>query len=192
MIFLKRVLFIFALVIVSPLILICILEEYVFGKEKERVFVSCAEILSLNPTLIGTYLRKAFYWATCTDVHRDTHFLLGSMLAHRSNSIGRGVVVGHYSFMGKANIGDNVILGARVSIVSGKYRHGRPGQRIIEQNPTGETGIICIGRNSWIGQDAILLANIGENCTVGAGSVVYHEVADNTTVIGNPARKVNF
>ena len=168
------------------------MEEYIFGKNHERIFISCAELLSLQPTIIGTYMRKAFYWAICTDVSWETHFLLGCILAHRENAIGRQVVIGHYSFMGRVNIGDNVILGARVSIVSGKYQHGRPGQRGTQNGTVTESGAISIGKDSWIGQDAVLLANIGQNCTVGAGSVVFHDIADNTTVIGNPARKVNI
>jgi len=38
----------------------------------------------------------------------------------------------------------------------------------------------------------VIMANIGRNCTVGAGSVVMKDVEDNTTVLGNPARKVNL
>jgi len=94
--------------------------------------------------------------------------------------------------MGRVSIGDNVILGARVSVVSGKYQHGRPEQRRLQMEVVSEGGVLSIGSNTWVGQDAVLLANIGQNCTIGAGSVVYHDVADNTTVIGNPARKVNL
>lgn len=192
MAFAKRVLFILALVFVLPLIIFCWIEEYAFRKNHERIFISCAELLSLLPTIIGTYMRKAFYWATCTNIHWDTHFLLGCILAHRENNIGKGVVIGHYSFMGRVDIGADVIIGARVSIVSGKYQHGRPQERIMRQTAAGESEVIGIGTNSWIGQDAVLIASVGQNCTVGAGSVVYHKIADNSTVIGNPARKVNI
>ena len=191
---LKRLFLVIGLLLVSPLVLITWLEALILGKSHSRIFHSCAEILSICPTIIGTYMRKAFYWSTCTDVSPDAHFLFGSWLAYRENVIRSGVTIGAYTFIGYADIGENVLFGARVSIISGKYQHGRPDQRtgetdgeIIEEHET-----IHIGKNSWIGQDAVLLANIGENCTVGAGSVVFKDVPDNTTVMGNPARKVNI
>lgn len=43
---------------------------------------------------------------------------------------------------------------------------------------------ITIGDNVWIGTGAIILAGvrIGKNAVVGAGSVVTHDVPDNTVV----------
>ena len=189
----KRLIFGLGILAVSPLIIITRLEAIIFGKKQERIFSSCKEILSIFPTILGVYFRKAYYWGVCTEISPDSHFLFGCMLAHRENIIRSGVVIGHYTFIGYADIGENVLFGARVSIVSGKYQHGRPEQRAGQiDDITEENVIIHIGKNSWIGQDVVILANIGENCTVGAGSVVLKDVPDNTTVLGNPARKVNI
>lgn len=190
---LKNLLFILALVVVSPMVLLTYLGILLLNKEGiGRIFCGCAEILSLCPTYIGVYLRKAYYWSTCDNVAPHTHFLFGCMLTHRENSIGQGVVIGQGTYIGYADIADNVQLGPRVSIISGKYQHGRPGERIQNIDLEPEHTVIHIGNNSWIGQNAIIMANIGKNCTVGAGSVVMRDVADNTTVLGNPARKVNL
>lgn len=188
----KRLLFIICLIIALPLILLTWLEAALFNKNTECIFGSCRDILSICPSLLGTYMRKAYYWAVCTNISPDAHFLFGSWLAHRQNIIRSGVVVGHYSFIGYADIEEDVLLGARVSIVSGKYQHGRPAARSHQKQIIEENEIIHIGSNSWIGQEAVILANIGRNCTVGAGSVVFKNVPDNTTVLGNPARKVNL
>jgi acetyltransferase-like isoleucine patch superfamily enzyme len=53
-------------------------------------------------------------------------------------------------------------------------------------------GGITIGRNSWIGARAILIANanIGEGAIVGAGAVVGGDVPPFTVAAGNPARIV--
>ncbi|MEA2030938.1 MAG: acyltransferase, partial [candidate division Zixibacteria bacterium] len=162
------------------------------GNNYERVFNACKEILSIIPTPLGNYMRRAFYWATCTSVSWDTNFIFGSWLAHRNNKIAQRVTIGAYTFIGYADIGENVLFGARVSIISGKYQHGRPDQRVNQKEIENKSEIIKIGRNSWIGQDVVIMANIGENCTVGAGSVVMKDVPDNATVLGNPARKVNL
>ena len=115
------------------MIILTWLEALLFGKDQEVIFGACREFLSLCPSIIGTYLRKAFYWAVCTDVSPDVHFLFGSSLAHRQNIIRAGVVLGAYTIIGYADIEENVLMAARVSIISGKYQHGRPDQRTAQQ-----------------------------------------------------------
>ncbi|HWR82558.1 MAG TPA: acyltransferase [Candidatus Deferrimicrobium sp.] len=188
----KRFLFLVGLVVTSPLILLTLLEGWIVPQRWAPIFGSCREMLAIWPTPLGEYMRLAYYWAICTDVSPNATFLFGSMLARRRSIIRSGVVIGAFSLLGYVDIGENVLFGARVSVLSGKYQHGRPGERHGSELTEGEFQVIKIGRNSWIGQDAVIMANIGENCTVGAGSVVYKDVEDNTTVMGNPARKVNL
>ncbi len=189
---LKRILFVIGLILTLPLIAVTLLEGVLSGNRKEVVFGSCKELLSLVPTTFGQFIRGAYYWAVCRQVSPDACFLFGSMLAHRNVIVRRGVVLGVYTIIGYADIGENVLFGARVSLLSGKYQHGRPGERAENGETSDEYQMIRIGRNSWIGQEAVIMADVGENCTIGAGSVVYKEVPDNTTVMGNPARKVSF
>jgi virginiamycin A acetyltransferase len=188
----KRTLFCICIAIVSPLILVTIVESYLSDGAGEKMFCFSAEFLSLVPGMFGNYLRKGFYWAVCTDISPDTQFNFMSLLAHRENIIKGGTLIGAYTTIGYSNIGENVLFGSKISIISGKYQHGRPSQRINGETISEEHVVVNIGRNSWIGQDSVILANIGENCTVAAGSVVFKDVQDNTTVMGNPARKVSL
>jgi virginiamycin A acetyltransferase len=194
----RRILLLVCALIISPLILLTWLEkllEYnIIGQKRGYVFSACGELLAICPSIIGGFLRLAYYWAVCTRISPDANIAFGCMITHRENMIRAGANLGLYTFVGFADIGENVIFGARVSIVSGKYQHGRPSQRVngIDAEITEENEVIHIGKNSWIGQDVVIMANIGENCTVGAGSVVYRDVPDNTTVLGNPARKVSM
>jgi virginiamycin A acetyltransferase len=189
---LKRLLLLTGLVATSPLIFVTLLEALLFGRKAERVYGSCKELLALCPTLCGQYLRLAFYWAVCTRISPDACFLFGSMVAHRDTLIRGGGVVGTHSIIGYADIGENVLFGARVSVISGKYQHGRPEERSQDGAVSEEYQCIHIGGNSWIGEGALILADVGAGCTVGAGSVVYKEVPDGITVMGNPARKVSL
>jgi acetyltransferase-like isoleucine patch superfamily enzyme len=188
----KKLLFAFGLVLVSPLIVLTWLEALLFGRRSEEIFGSCKEILSLCPTTLGNYLRLAYYWSVCRHVSTGARFLFGSMIAHRDTTIASGVVVGAFTILGYADIGENVLFGARVSLISGKYQHGRPEERAAGNAVSEVYERLSIGRNSWIGQEAILMANVGENCTVAAGSAVYKSVPDGVTVMGNPARKVSM
>jgi len=53
-------------------------------------------------------------------------------------------------------------------------------------------GKIKIGNNVFIGSSSIILLNttIGDNCIIGAGSVVRGNFPDNSVIMGNPAKKV--
>lgn len=49
---------------------------------------------------------------------------------------------------------------------------------------------IYIGDNVFVGADAIILpgTKIGNNCIIGAGAVVAHNIPDNSVAVGNPCR----
>lgn len=188
----KRLFFIIGLLLALPLILVTGLEALFTGGRSERMYGSCKELLSLCPTICGMYIRLGFYWAVCKKISLDTDFQFGSMVAHRDTIIGSGSVIGCYSIIGRAEIGRDVLIASRVSIISGKYQHGRPEERTENGTAEGEYTQIRIGDKTWIGEGALIMASIGSNCTVGAGSVVMKDFPDNSTVMGNPARKVNI
>lgn len=56
-------------------------------------------------------------------------------------------------------------------------------------NP-GKMEKIRIGHNVWIGANAVILKGVelGDNCVVGAGSIVTHSFPENSIIAGNPAR----
>jgi acetyltransferase-like isoleucine patch superfamily enzyme len=53
-------------------------------------------------------------------------------------------------------------------------------------------GKITIGNNVFIGNNCTLLPNtqIGDNCIIGAGSVVRGQFPENSVIVGNPAKVV--
>jgi acetyltransferase-like isoleucine patch superfamily enzyme len=54
----------------------------------------------------------------------------------------------------------------------------------------GIFGKIKLGNNVFIGNNSIILLNttIGDNCVVGAGSVVRGQFPDDSVIVGNPAK----
>lgn len=51
-----------------------------------------------------------------------------------------------------------------------------------------------IGDNCYIGAQAIIIGDvtIGNNDTIGSGSVVVKDIPDNAIVVGNPARIIKY
>jgi serine acetyltransferase len=189
---LKGIAFALAVVLAGPLILLARLEARLFGADCERVFDSCKELLAIVPTPLGDYLRQAFYWGACRHVHPFTRIAFGAILAHRDVEIAKGVVIGSFSIIGCARIGPNVLVAPQVSVLSGKYQHGRPQEREGHRHAELTLDPVSIGAGSFLGQGALILADVGTGATVGAGSVVNRAVPDGATVMGNPARKVSL
>ena len=51
---------------------------------------------------------------------------------------------------------------------------------------------VKIGHNVWIGGNVVILpgVTIGDNCTIGAGSVVTRDIPSSTLSAGNPCRVI--
>jgi virginiamycin A acetyltransferase len=189
---LKRTVLALAWILASPLIVAARVEARLFGPGCERAFSAGKELLAFLPGMPGQYLRLAYYWSTCRNVSPDACFTIGSMLAHRDVAIGEGTVIGAHSILGRAEVGRDVMVAARVSVVSGKYLHGRPSDRARGVLATAETERTRIGDFCWIGENAVIMASIGERCTVAAGAIVVRPAEAASTLMGNPARKVNL
>ena len=176
-----------SLVLVSPLILIVRVEGVVKGRE--GLYNCVGTCLSLIPGTIGSFLRRGFYFGTSKKCSWDVSIEFGSFFAHREVVIGRNVGIGAYSIIGCTEIGDNVLIGSRVSIPSGKYQHLGQNGEVTHEEVRRES--IKIGRESWIGEGAIVLSDVGEKCIVSAGSVVMRPLPNNYMASGNPARLLN-
>ncbi len=153
----------------------------------EQVFVTFGQVLSLLPGMIGSYLRSAYYFAILDQCSWEFHIGFGSYLSHRSVSIGPNVAMGSYCVIGTAAIADEVMIASRVSITSGKRQHIDQWGR-ISSIPRFEK--ITIGKKTWIGEGAIIAANVGNHCIVAAGGVVTEDTPDGHLIAGNPARPI--
>jgi bifunctional UDP-N-acetylglucosamine pyrophosphorylase/glucosamine-1-phosphate N-acetyltransferase len=102
---------------------------------------------------------------------------LGNFGEVKESFLGPGTKMGHFSYIGNANIGKDVNIGAGTITCNydGKGKH-----------PTE------IGDEVFIGSDTMLVAplKIGARSVTGAGSVVTHDVPEDTLVIGVPAKEI--
>ena len=93
----------------------------------------------------------------------------------KDSVLGEGTKMGHFSYIGNADIGQNVNIGAGTITCNydGKNKHHTE-----------------IGDNVFIGSDTMLVAplKIGKNASTGAGAVVIKDVPEDTQVVGVPAK----
>jgi len=172
-----------------PLHISCRLLAVVFPGDE--AFASASQLLCVIPGKLGTYLRAAFYRLACNRTSQEISVGFLTLLSHADTTIETGVYIGPQGNIGMCRIGRDTLLGSGVHILSGKRQHnfsdrGRP---IQEQG--GEFVKISIGEDSWIGNGAIIMADVGKGCVVAAGSVVNNPIADYTIVAGNPARVIS-
>lgn len=152
---------------------------------RDALFHIFSQMLAVMPGLPGVYLRATYYRFALTSSSWEIHVGFGSIFSHRDATVADRASFGSYCVIGHADIGPDVRIGSRVSIPSGKRQHFDASGRLAAVNRFER---VRIGRNTWIGEGAILLADVGENVVVSAGSVVVSEAAPGTIVGGNPAR----
>lgn len=146
--------------------------------------------MALFPGLPGAFLRRGFYSLTLDECSLHCHIGFGSMFSHRFTTVGEHVYIGSYAIIGSAVLGDNSLIGSRASILSGTALHvlGEDGK--WTPYSAERLSQVTLAKNVWVGEGAIIAANIGEGCMVGAGSVVTTNVKPHVIVTGNPARFV--
>ncbi|BAY22219.1 maltose transacetylase [Calothrix sp. NIES-2100] len=84
------------------------------------------------------------------------------------------------------HIGDNVLCAPHVQIYTA-YHPTEPEIRLTGKELAAP---VKIGNNVWIGGSAIICpgVTIGDNTTIGAGSVVVKDIPNNVVAAGNPCR----
>jgi virginiamycin A acetyltransferase len=184
----KNAALIISFVIVSPLIVMSKIEQILLGSEE--LFQTFTQLISLVPGKTGIYLRSAFYRFTLEEYHLSTYILFGSIISKTKTKIKRNCGIGAYSLIGLAEIGENVGIGSRVSIMSGRYQHNF--KNPDEGFNKGDDTYICtrIGKNSFVGEQSVVMADIGESSIVGAGSIVVKPIPPYSIAVGNPAKVV--
>jgi acetyltransferase-like isoleucine patch superfamily enzyme len=160
--------------------------EAVLG-DGERVFSAFAELFSLVPGAAGVYVRQAYYRMTLTRCAADCHIGFGTYFSHRNVFLEKGVYIGNRCTIGMARIERDVTIGSNVDVLSGRRQHHTHRADVPVQRQGGEYVPVRVGHNSWIGNAAVVMADVAGNSVVGAGSVVVHPVPASTMAAGNPA-----
>jgi acetyltransferase-like isoleucine patch superfamily enzyme len=158
----------------------------------ERAFPGWSQALALVPGYLGFYLRRAFYRLTLRRCSADACIGFGTVISHPSTEIGRRVYVGLFCSLGDVTLEDDVLLASYVSVMNGARQHGVDRLDIPMREQPGIWPRVSIGRDSWIGERSVVMADVGKQCVVGAGAVVSKAVPDLAIAVGVPARVSRF
>lgn len=182
----RKLMVIPAAIVAGPLIAVGWLSLKMTGMMAESSL-----ILSRIPFYLGERARLFYYSALLLSVGKGVTFKYGSFCQYRNTRIGNRVMIGYFNAIGMVSIGDSVLMGDNVNILSGLRHHGfdEPSS-LIWDTPSEGRRMISIGSDVWIGSNSVIGNNVGSRCVIGAGSVVAKEVGDHSLVAGNPAKLI--
>lgn len=150
----------------------------------------CWEYNNLRPTLLGE--RNALLQKILGRADADT-FINQPFYCDYGKHIRVGKrFFANFSFTvldeAYVTIGDDCFIGPNVSIYTACHSTD-PTERNTRQEWARP---VSIGHNCWIGGSVTILpgVTIGDNVTIGAGSVVVHDIPSNSIAVGNPASVV--
>jgi virginiamycin A acetyltransferase len=173
-------------ILVSPLVLMYRLEGLLL--KRKEIFYGYSQFLSLFPGLVGNYIRFAFYRMTIASLGDDSCICFGVTLADPGIRIGRRVYIGLWCNLGLCTLEDDVLLATDVHIMSGFSQHGHDDLIMPIREQNGVLLNVRIGRDTWIGNKAVVGNHVGEKCIIGAASLVNHEIPAYSIAVGNPAK----
>lgn len=184
----KSVVRVVALILISPALASYWIRAVLIGRD--RALEASSQTLSLIPGICGQYLRRAFFARTLSHCHPTVTISFGTLFSQCGARLDEHVYVGPRCSLGLVHLERDVLLGAGVHVTSGRHTHGANQVDVPIRNQATTRTLVRIGAGTWIGSGAIVMADVGQNSVVGAGSVVTKPLPDDVVAAGVPARVI--
>jgi virginiamycin A acetyltransferase len=179
-----------ASVVVSPLVASFLVRARLFGRD--RALEGSTQALASLPGITGQYLRNAFLRAALEQCHPSVTVCFGTIFSRAGARIDENVYIGAGCSIGLVHIERDVLIGSGVHLPSGATTHGTGDVDRPIREQQGREQLVRIGRGVWIGSAAVVMADVGHDAVVGAGSVVTRPLPPLVVAAGVPARVVRL
>ena len=148
--------------------------------------------LGQKPGRYGIYLRRNWYKQTLKQCGDNLIVGFGSYIVYPSVEIGNNCAIEENCVVSNCSIGDDVILAANVSIMSGAHQHPVDDLSLKFRDHVNPLSRVRLGDNIWVGTHAVIMSDIGSGAVVAAGAIVTKPVAENAIVAGCPAKLIRY
>lgn len=177
-----------AMICVVPALLSYAVRSAVLGPD--RALEGSTQALSLWPGLIGQYMRRAFLARTLGHCAATATIEFGTIFSQVGARIDEHAYIGPHCHIGLVHIEHDVLIAGGVHVPSGSQTHGIRDATKSIRDQAQQRHLVTIGAGSWIGSGAVVMADVGPNCVVGAGAVVTRPLEPAVVAAGVPARVI--
>lgn len=156
-------------------------------KDRDPAASSFIEILLLYPGLKAVRSHRKAHWFYKHNMPFIARFISQRSAKKTNIEIHPGATIGRRFFIDHGTgvvIGETAQIGDDVTIYQG-VTLGGTGKDIGKRHPTVGSGVMIGAGSKVLGP-----FRVGNNSNIAAGSVVLHEIPDNCTAVGAPARVV--
>lgn len=174
--------------LVAPMMLSFWLRSLLIGRD--RALEGSSQALAFLPGIAGQYVRRAFLGVALAECHPTATISFGTVFSRAGARIEAHAYLGPGCHVGLVHIERDVLIGAGVHLPSGGATHGTDDVSRPIREQSGAQRLVRIGRGSWIGSAAVVMADIGHDSVVGAGSVVTRTIPPLVVAAGVPAKPI--
>jgi len=157
---------------------------------KDRAVEGSTQALAWLPGVTGQYLRRAFLRRALAFCDPTATIEFGTIFSQAGARIDAHAYIGPRCHIGLVHIERDVLIAAGVHIPSGGATHDFSDLSVPIRLQAHHRSMVRIGAGSWIGSASVVMADVGRDTVVGAGSVVTRPLPDYAVAAGSPARVI--
>jgi acetyltransferase-like isoleucine patch superfamily enzyme len=153
-------------------------------------YPTVGHLLSLVPGRLGVGLRRGWYEMTLEQC--GSGLVVEFLAAFRTPRarVGDNCFIGIGSWIGWAHLGDDVMTGNHITILSGRHQHGFTRLDVAMHVQAGQPELVRIGSDVWIGAGAVIACDVSPGTIIGAGAVVTRTFPEYAILAGVPGAQI--